>query len=119
MPKILLLVVLALGGCAKSELRSLKAEIDMSPVDCGYKWFQSGYSPDIYIECELNRDHLQPEQTALAIDHAWSIANTRCPIKCPPRELKDTVEWENPSPDGVCRDGVIYFYSRLFFQCGM
>ena len=114
----ILLTGVLVTGCAVFDNPPLRPELDLSPVDCRYKWIQSGYSPDLAKGCDAPREHLREEQTLLAEKNAWDIAGQRCPVSCPPRELQDPSQWRNPTPDGVCRDGVVYFHTRVFFQCG-
>lgn len=113
------MLVLLLAGCASSnDLRDLRPDVDLSPVGCGYKWFQSGYSPTIQIPCDQDRRPLKTEYQALARAHAWEVAQKRCPGACAPTELQDSVETDDRNPDGVCRGGYAYFSTRVFFQCG-
>lgn len=113
------LVVLLVAGCkGMSPLPNLRPEVDLSLVDCGYKWFQSGYGPTLALPCEQDRSALRGEQRALAREHAWETARTRCPESCPPIEIEDSIEVEERFVDGVCRNGFAYFSTRVFFQCG-
>jgi len=115
----LLAVLVLLAGCAASdELRDLRPTVDLSPVGCGYKWFQSGYSPTIQIPCEQDRSTLRQEYKDTARADAWDVAQKRCPSSCAPTELQDTVQTEDRDPNGVCRGGYAYFSTRVFFQCG-
>lgn len=112
-------MVVYLTGCAGTkDLKNFRPEVDLSPVGCGYKWFQSGYSPTVHSSCDADRSTIREAQIALARSHAWEVAENRCPDSCPPRELADSVEAEDRYPDGVCRDGYTYFTTRVFFQCG-
>lgn len=45
------------------------------------------------------------------------VTKTRCPRECPPVELQEPVSWSNPQIEGVCREGRVYFLSRMFFEC--
>ena len=110
-------VSIALAGCAQTELTTHRPQVDTSPVLCGHKWFQSGYSPDLTVDCSADRASLRDAQTVLALEHAWEVARARCPSVCPPRELRDTVEWQPTSPDGICRGGRVYYTMRAFFEC--
>lgn len=112
-------ILLLFSGCASIENRGpLRPSIDLSPLGCGYKWFQSGYSPTLEMACDLDRSELIDEQMALASEHARQVAATRCPDACSPVELVDPGDPGNAFPDGVCNDGFVYFTTRLFFQCG-
>jgi hypothetical protein len=111
-------LLLGLAGCAQPALELPALAVDVSPVDCGYKWFQTGYSPRVRVEsCETGRDELRNRLTVEAVEHAWDTARVRCPVACPPAELSDTVEWENPLPDGSCKDDRLHYITRVFFQC--
>lgn len=115
----LLLIPAILAGCADRQPALNKTEINLGPVDCGYKWFQTGRSPDLAIDCALPRgEEVRSSQTVFAIAHAWELARDRCPASCPPRALKDTSVWEEPNPDGVCESGYVSYTAREFFQCG-
>lgn len=106
-------------GCSNRQPAFNQPVIDMSPVDCGYKWFQTGRSPPLARDCSLTRgNELRADQEALAVSHAWEIAAGRCPAACPPKELRDTSVWEEPYPDGFCADDLVYYTARVFFQCG-
>ena len=70
------------------------------------------------MACGADRSGVRAAQTALATEHAWEVARIRCPEACPPMELADTVEWQPPAADGVCRDDRVYFTARVFFRCG-
>ena len=111
------LLLLLITGCATREPPTNRVAVDVSPVGCGYRWFQSGYSPYLEIDCTADRDHLREAQILEATDHAWAVARERCPAACPPQRLEDTVEWQHPAPEGVCRDGVAYYFTRVFFHC--
>ena len=116
----LLLIILLFNGCSGTpRVPDLRPKVDLSPVGCGYKWFQSGYGPTLEMPCDEDRSPLRSEQIALAIDHAWETARTRCPQDCPPRELEDSVPAEDRFPNGVCSNGYAYFTTRVFFQCGL
>lgn len=116
--KVVCLGLVCLSGCSgTNELQINRPEVDMSPVGCGYKWFQSGYSPTLERPCDQDRSDLQESQRVLALDHAWEVAETRCPTACPPIELQDSIEVEDQFPEGVCRNGYVYFTVRVFFQC--
>ncbi len=115
---ILMIGLLGISGCAgTSERAPMQPEIDLSPLDCGYKWFQSGYSPTLEIACDADRSHLIASQKKLASVHARDVAGTRCPQSCPPAELTDPGDPGDKFPDGVCNAGFVYFTTRLFFQC--
>ena len=117
--KYILAILIGLSGCAGTqELRDLRPAVDLSPVGCGHKWFQSGYSPTIQSACSLDRSSIRSAHRGLALDHAWEVARTKCPDVCPPVELSDSVEAVKRFPDGVCRDGLVYFTERIFVQCG-
>ena len=111
-------VSLLLGGCASTyEHGPLRPEVDLSPLGCGYKWFQSGYSPTLEMACDKDRSDLIDSQMALAREHAQEVAGARCPESCPPVELVDPGDPGDAFPDGVCNAGFVYFTTRLFFQC--
>lgn len=88
--KRLLFALLAAGCSTTGEAPDPRPVIDLSPVSCGYKWFQSGYSPMIEIACEQDRSRFRAEKLALAEEHARTIANQRCPTTCAAIELEDT-----------------------------
>lgn len=114
------LVVLAMlaPACSSQSIQTGSVTIDMRPLDCGYKWFQTGTSPTIRQSCDLPRgEDLLTQQTRLAVEHAWSMARERCPSECPPIELNDPSEWDEPFPNGVCRENQVYYTARVFFQC--
>ena len=113
------LLVCVLGpGCQTRESSFEIPSIDTSPVDCGYKWFQSATSPKLQRSCALPRDEtLKASQEDFAIQRAWEIAGQRCPEACPPRELRDTSGSEDPFPDGRCRDDRVHYTVHVFFQC--
>ena len=113
-----LLLALGLVGCSSTEPSLNRPVVDLSPVGCGYRWFQTGYSPYLTMDCAADRSALKAAQTQLAIAHAWAVAAERCPSDCPPRELEDTVDTPPNAPDGVCREGRVYFTSRVFLECG-
>ena len=113
----LLLAATLLAACGHQSVDAPRPAIDLSPVGCGYKWFQSGYSPELAMSCDADRTGLVETETARAVDHAWEIARQRCPSECPPRELQDTTERPPVAPDGVCRGGRVYFTARVFFEC--
>jgi hypothetical protein len=107
------------AGCATNqEIAGLVPAVQTSPVDCGYQWFQSGYSPPMQISCDVDRTPLRDAQNALAREHAWEVAASRCPESCAPVELEYSGESDR-SPNGVCRNGYAYFSEQVFFQCGM
>ena len=111
--------ILLLSGCAGVKERGpLRPDVDLSPLGCGYKWFQSGYSPSMEMACDLDRSHLAEEQTELAREHAREVARNRCPTACPPVELVDPGDPGDAFPEGLCTSGFVYFTTRLFFQCG-
>lgn len=113
-----LIFVFAVAGCAQRSLESARPNIDLSPLDCGYKWFQTGYSSDVLIEnCAMDRSVFRDSLSQKAVAHAWEVGALRCPMECPPQELKDTVEWDNPLPDGSCKEGRLYYLARVFLQC--
>jgi hypothetical protein len=118
MKRVALSVVLVAACAGPDPVVPLRPVIDLAPVGCGYKWFQSGYGPTLRIPCEQDRAPFKQAQTALARDHAWEIARTRCPAACGPVELQDTSGSIDRFPDGVCRDGYAYFSTRIFFRCG-
>lgn len=112
-------VVALLAGCTPTEgVRGLRPQVDLSPVGCGYKWFQSGYGPTVQIPCNQDRAPLSEEHKALAREHAWEIAERRCPDACASVEIDDSVAVEDRTPNGVCRGGYAYFSARVIFQCG-
>ena len=115
---VLLMFTLSLIGCAAKTTGYLKPEIDMSPVGCGYKWFQSGYSPERRLDCRVDREWIHASEKSLAIEDAWRIARARCPEACPPEELEDSVATEDRLPEGRCQDDKVYYVSRVFFRCG-
>ena len=110
-------LLLALCGCASRELAKYNPKIDLTPLGCGYKWFQTGYSPTREYDCDMNRDAIRETELKLANENAWEVAHQRCPAECKPVELKDSVQWQNPHLDGVCRSGVVYFNMRIFLSC--
>jgi hypothetical protein len=113
-----LLSLLLIGGCAaERDLGPVRPAIDVSPLGCDYKWFQSGYSPTIRVPCESDRSGLAEHNVQLASDHAWEIARQRCPSECGPIELQDSIDSTAAEPQGVCRNGYAYFSTRVFFQC--
>ena len=112
------LTALLLTGCSSSGAPGpQRPELDMTPLGCGYKWVQSGYSETLEMPCEEDREHLAEAQMALAAEHAREVANARCPVECPPVELVDPGDPGDAFPDGVCNNGFVYFTRRLFFQC--
>jgi len=117
MMRLTILILLMLGGCTQREFVVGAPHIDTSPVGCGYKWFQAGYSPTRSVDCEANRDFIRELDLQLAKENAWEVARERCPSACKPRELSDTVPIENRFPDGVCRNSNLYFTTRIFFVC--
>jgi len=113
-----LILILAAAGCAQVSLEPAAPSIDLSPLGCGYKWFQTGYSQNIRVkDCDADRSALRTEMMIQASAHAWEVGGMRCPAQCPPRELKDTTPWENPEPNGACLQGRVYFLTRVFLQC--
>jgi len=115
---VLGLLLIMMSGCESQNLPPVRAAVDLHPVGCGYKWFQSGYSEYVPWPCSEDRSTLKASLLASAESRAWEIARQRCPAACPPQERKDTVVWEHPSEDGVCREDYVYFFNRIFFQCG-
>lgn len=113
----LLLAIFVVSGCATQNLSAPRPQVDLSPVGCGYKWFQSGYSPDRLIDCDHDRSELHESEKQRAVEDAWRIARSRCPSVCPPIELVDSVPSADRLPEGRCRQGVVYYVSRVFFQC--
>ena len=111
-------VALLLAGCASLEPPTNRPQVDLSRLECGYQWFQTGYSEYVPIACGTQSGHLAADLLTDATAHAWEVAILRCGQACPPVELKDKVEWDNPHKDGVCRDSRIYFLTRVFFRCG-
>ena len=72
---LLMFVLLLFGGCASTyEHGPLRPEVDLSPLGCGYKWFQSGYSPTLEMACDQDRSDLIDSQMALAREHAQEPA---------------------------------------------
>jgi len=115
-----LCVAVYVAGCESRGLELLQPEIDMSPVGCNYKWFQTGYSPQLPVDCAQERSaDFGLTQIDLASRAAWDVAEHRCPASCPPRELKDTSVWTEPYPDGVCRQNLVYYTKRVFFGCSI
>ncbi len=115
---LIAMFLLVSSGCtitADSGFR--QPAVDLSPLDCGYKWFQSGYSPTLEMSCEADRSQIVDEQMALARQHAREVARARCPEVCPPEELVDPGDPGDAFPEGICNAGYVYFTSRLFFQC--
>ncbi len=113
-----LCVAAFVAGCESRRLELLQPEIDMSPVACNYKWFQTGYSPQLPADCSQERGaEFRLTQSDLANKAAWDVAAQRCPASCPPRELKDTSVWTEPYPNGVCRHNLVYYTKRVFFGC--
>ncbi len=105
-------------ACQNQTFKPPAPQIDTSPVDCGYKWFQTGRSPYTAVTCEVPRgEDMKTTMVTLATEQAWSIARQRCPEVCPPRTLQDTSEWQDNYPDGVCRKGQVFYHARVFFQC--
>ena len=113
----LLLVVFIASGCATQNLSVPRPQVDLSPVGCGYKWFQSGHSPDRLIDCSVDRSELHAQEKQLAVADAWRIARNRCPSACPPIELPDAVPAPDRPPEGRCQQDVVYYVTRVFFQC--
>ena len=117
---IFLSAMLSLSACASKNFDAPTAQIDLSPVECGYKWFQSGVSPGVQQNCDVPRtEQFKVAQQALAKENAWQIARERCPSACPPRELNDPTKGEERNPDGSCRDSRLYYGAQVFFQCGI
>ena len=113
-----LITLLSMAGCSSSQPAGpARPEIDMTPLGCGYKWFQSGYSPTLQMPCAQSRELIAEAQMALASAHAREIAEARCPAGCPPVELVDPGDPGDAFPDGVCSNDFVYFTTRLFFQC--
>ena len=116
--RLVALSMLATACSSQQNVQTGVVNVDMRPLDCGYKWFQTGRSPALQRSCELARgEGLKAQQTQLAVAHAWSIAKERCPSACPPIELNDPSEWEEPYPNGMCRENQVYYTARVFFQC--
>ena len=114
----LLSFVALVSACSTQSIEPQNISIDMRPVGCDYKWFQGGISPPLSQSCDLPRGEiLKTEQTKLATANAWEIARTRCPAACPPIELNDPTVWEEPFPNGSCRENRVYYTARVFFQC--
>ncbi len=112
-------LTLLLGGCSSFDApKRPRPQVDLSPLGCGYKWFQSGYSPTLEMDCAKDRRALVNAQMALAAEHAREVARTRCPEACPPVDLVDPGDPGDAFPDGVCNSDFVYFTTRLFFQCG-
>lgn len=117
--RCILAILIGLAGCAGTqELQDLRPNIDLSPVGCGHKWFQSGYSPTIQSACGASLSSRRDAQLNLALKHAWEVAHAKCPDACPPVALVDSVEAVDRHPDGVCRNDQVYFVQRIFVQCG-
>jgi hypothetical protein len=112
-----LFTILVSSGCATKSFQENRPQLNMSPVGCGYKWFQSGYSPDRLLDCSEDRSELHAPEKQLAVADAWRIAISRCPNACPPIELSDSAAAEERWPEGRCDHGVVYYVSRVFFQC--
>ena len=111
-------IIILLSACS-TKSTFLAPQLDLSSLECGYKWFQSGYSKTLAVEdCTSNRTALRQTLEPEAKRAAWDAAKARCPVDCPPVQLPDTVEWDNPEPNGACRNGFVYFLDRVFFQCG-
>lgn len=118
--EIMSLSLACLSGCAGTNEPPInRPQVDLTPVGCGYKWFHSGYSPTLERLCEMDRSDLVDAQRSLARDHAWDTARIRCPEACPPVELKDSIETDDQFPAGVCRNDIVYFTVRVFFQCAI
>ena len=106
-----------LMSCAAPAQMTNRPNVNLSPLDCGYRWFQTGYSEYISMSCQDDRAPLKETQTRMAEDHAAQVALKRCPSECPPVEVQEPVLWDNPQADGVCREGRVYFLTRKFYQC--
>jgi len=118
MLRAVLLLLLFVGGCMTREFTLDGPHVDTTPLGCGYKWFQAGYSPTQEFTCELSRESIKKHEMALATKNAWEVARTRCPKSCKPTELKDSVISEERFPEGICRNGTLYFSTRVYFLCG-
>lgn len=113
----LLIAAFVAGGCATQNLSAPRPQVDLSPVGCGYKWFQSGYSADRLMDCSADRSEMHVREKQRAVEDAWRVARDRCPSVCPPIELQDSVPSADRLPEGRCQQGVVYYVSRVFFQC--
>ncbi len=112
------LALVLIAGCSNTQpVGPLRPDMDMTPLGCGYKWFQSGYSPTLQMPCAQDRGPIAQAQMDLAGAHAREIANARCPAACPPVELVDPGGSGDAFPEGVCNNDFVYFTTRLFFQC--
>jgi hypothetical protein len=111
------LIVIIFGGCAVKPNLAYQAKMDMTPLGCGYKWFQAGYSEAQEFDCNLSRISIRENELQLANENAWDVARARCPQECKPVEIQDSVETVERFPDGVCRNNVLYFSTRVFFSC--
>lgn len=111
---ILAAVAFTAGCHTSSDPRLLRPSVDLSPLSCGYKWFQSGHA---MLSCDEYQVAKRERLVELARADAWEIANQRCPVACPPVELKDTAETDGPASQAGCRGGIAYYPSRVFFQC--
>ena len=109
------LVVLA--GCTAAPRPPFLPQPELGPLGCGYKWFQTGYSPVHRLACDADRGELNATEPALAEAHAWEIARTRCPDACPPVPLEDTAPAPPAAAGGRCHDGYVYYTFRIFAQC--
>jgi hypothetical protein len=118
MVRLLFFVMVFLGGCAAQQTPVHRANIDTTPLGCGYKWFQAGYSDAQEFDCKLSRSSIRRHELLLANENAWDVALARCPQECKPVEIQDSVETVDRFPDGICRNGVLYFSTRVFFSCG-
>ena len=109
--------LIGLAGCAAQDRQPFLPQPDLSPLGCGYKWFQTGYSPVRRVPCDADRSALHTGETALAEAHAWEVPRTRCPEACPPVPLQDTAATAPAFPEGRCYDGYVYYTFRIFAQC--
>ena len=113
-----LVVMACLVGCATpQQIKTNRPTVDLSVLECGYRWFQTGYSQYYNLACDADRTFLKSRLTQAANAHAWEVAQKRCPARCPPVQLQETTPWKNPQADGVCREDNVYFLTRVFFQC--
>ena len=118
MRRVVLIVWVVLTGCVTKNNFAPTPHIDTTPLGCGYNWFQAGYSPTREFDCKQKRNAIRESELLLANESAWTVARARCPVNCQPREIQDSIESVDRFPQGVCRNGVLYFSTRIYFSCG-